>query len=319
VYLDEDGVAMFAIIGANGNAGTAAARELRNRDIPVRAVLRDRSKAPAFEAMGCSVAIADILDRQALKAAIEGAQGVQAICPVAPRAETPLLAMRAYADAIGEALTATRPERVVAISDFGAEIGAGVGVTLAFHFLEARLREAHTAPILLRSAEHMQNWARVLRPAAETGVLPSFHHPLTKLFPMVSAEDVGRVAADLLSAARYPTAPHIAYVEGPRRYTPFEVAETFSRALGRQIVAGAGTPPARFRAPIGSLCWSAAASARPTPISSPNSMTRTMAALLKSSAALPKSVAERRILRICRCFRNRRLHPACPSEPRRAS
>jgi NAD(P)H dehydrogenase (quinone) len=230
---------MFAIIGANGNAGTAAARELRNRDMPVRAVLRDRSKAPAFEAMGCSVAIADILDRQALKAAIEGAQGVQAICPVAPRAETPLLAMRAYADAIGEALTATRPERVVAISDFGAEIGAGVGVTLAFHFLEARLREAHTAPILLRSAEHMQNWARVLRPAAETGVLPSFHHPLTKLFPMVSAEDVGRVAADLLSAARYPTAPHIAYVEGPRRYTPFEVAETFSRALGRQIVARA--------------------------------------------------------------------------------
>jgi NAD(P)H dehydrogenase (quinone) len=228
---------MFAIIGANGNAGAAAARELRRRGLAVRAVLRDQSKAPAFEALGCSVAIADILDRAALRAAIEGAEGVQAICPVAPKADRPLLKMRDYAEAIADVLAVTRPARVVAISDFGAEIGSGVGITLAFHFLEARLREAHPAPILLRSAEHMQNWARVLRPAVETGVLPSFHHPLTKMFPMVSAEDVGRVAADLLSSVQSPHAPRIVYVEGPRRYTPLAVAETFSRAFHREIVA----------------------------------------------------------------------------------
>ena len=228
---------MFAIIGANGNAGAAAARELRKRGLAVRAVLRDRSKASEFEAIGCSVAIADILDQRALRAALDGVEAVQAICPVAPNADEPLFEMRAYADSIGEALLTTRPARVVAISDFGAEIGSGVGITLAFHFWEARLREAHPTPVLLRSAEHMQNWGRVLRPAAETGVLPSFHHPLTKLFPMVSAEDVGRIAAEILSSAECPAAPRVVYVEGPRRYTPLAVAETFGQALRREIVA----------------------------------------------------------------------------------
>lgn len=230
---------MFAIMGANGNAGLAAARELRERGLAVRAVLRDPGKAAPFKALGCSTAIADILNSRALTAALEGAEAVQAICPVAPRAEKPLLEMRRYSEAVAEALAAARPARVVAISDFGAEIGSGVGVTLAFHDFEARVREAHPTPILLRSAEHMQNWARVLRPAAETGMLPSFHHPLTKSFPMVSAADVGRVAAEILFSALPKSAPRVVYVEGPRRYTPQSVAETFSKALGREIVARA--------------------------------------------------------------------------------
>jgi len=89
---------MFAIIGANGNAGAAAARALRKRGLAVRAVLRDRSKASEFEAIGCSVAIADILDQRALRAALDGVEAVQAICPVAPNADEPLFEMRAYAD-----------------------------------------------------------------------------------------------------------------------------------------------------------------------------------------------------------------------------
>jgi NAD(P)H dehydrogenase (quinone) len=47
------------------------------------------------------------------------------------------------------------------------------------------------------------------------------HHPVTKSFPTVSAPDVGLVSADLLLEP----ATRIVYVEGPRRYTPRDVAQ----------------------------------------------------------------------------------------------
>jgi hypothetical protein len=74
--------------------------------------------------------------------------------------------------------------------------------------------------------------------AARTGVLPSSHRPLTKLFPTVSAFDVGAVAAELLlSPARGHVWPRIVHVEGPRRYTPVDVADATSSLFWREIVA----------------------------------------------------------------------------------
>jgi NAD(P)H dehydrogenase (quinone) len=227
---------MFAILGATGKAGGAAARVLRQHGLPVRAIVRDRARAQELAALGCEIAVADFRDSAALTAAVDGAEAVQAIIPVSPQGPDPLAAMRATSEAICAALAAARPNRVVAISDFGAERGAGTGITLAFHHLEARLRESAPQAIFLRSAEHMQNWSRLFKAAAETGVLPSLHHPVTKIFPMVSAQDVGMVAADLMASPTAP--PGIVYVEGPRRYTPQDVADTLSRVFGKTIVAG---------------------------------------------------------------------------------
>ncbi|WP_158817557.1 NAD(P)H-binding protein [Methylocapsa sp. S129] len=228
---------MFAIIGATGKAGRATVGELRKRGLPVRAVVRDRSKALDLEALGCEIAIADLGDAGAIAKAIEGAQAVQAICPISPQMQDPATDMRAIVDAICDALAIARPARVLAISDYGAERGAGTGVTLAFHYLEAQLRKTARALILLRSSEHMQNWSRLFKVAADTGILPSLHHPLTKLFPMVSASDVGLVAADLLASPGFAETPRVVYVEGPCRYTALDVAKVLSGAFGRDVAA----------------------------------------------------------------------------------
>jgi NAD(P)H dehydrogenase (quinone) len=226
---------MFAILGANGKVGRATIRALRERGLPVRAVVRDRAKAREFEALGCEIAIADIRDAAALRQALSDAEAVQAICPIAPQAGDPAAEMRVFADAVRDAVIATRPARALVISDYGAELPAGTGITLAFHYLEARMRGTSTTLTLLRSAEHMQNWARVFRPAAQTGLLPSFHHPATKIFPMVSASDVGIVAADLLAAPHEKNSPRIVHVEGPRRYCAHDVAKALGEALGRPM------------------------------------------------------------------------------------
>jgi NAD(P)H dehydrogenase (quinone) len=228
---------MFAILGATGKAGRATIGALRRRGLPVRAVVRDAAKADALAAMGCEIAVADLRDGAALAAAISGAQAVQVIVPISPKAEDPAAEMRAVIATVARALNEVGAPRVVAISDYGAERDAGTGITLAFHELEAQLRKTSAQLTLLRSAEHMQNWARLFKVAAETGVLPSLHHPLTKLFPMVSAGDVGIAAADLLAATDDHATPRIVYVEGPRRYTPLDVAKTLGGLFGREIVA----------------------------------------------------------------------------------
>jgi len=53
---------MYAILGATGRVGRAAALELRHRGLPVRAIVRDAMKAEYLEQNGCEVAVADVHD-----------------------------------------------------------------------------------------------------------------------------------------------------------------------------------------------------------------------------------------------------------------
>lgn len=227
---------MFAILGATGKIGRTTIAALRERRVPVRAILRDRSRSQEFVDLGCEVAIADLADVGALTEAIDGARAVQVICPIDIRAVDARAEMLQLIETMGEALDRANPELVLAISDYGAEVNSGTGITLLFNALEARLRELRSRNIFLRSAEHMENWSRVTRVAVETGQLHSFHHPLTKLFPTVSAFDVGAIAADLLledDSARL----RIVHAEGPRRYTPNDVAAVIASLVARPVVA----------------------------------------------------------------------------------
>jgi len=226
---------MHVILGAAGKAGRSAIRVLRAANEPVRAVLRAPAKAEAFAAAGCEVAIADMRDGRALAQALSGARAVQVICPVDTSLPDVGRAMIAIVETIGEALRASQVQTVVAISDYGAQHDRGTGVTLVFHHLEACLRDLSAKVTFLRSAEHMQNWTRLVGVAANTGILPSMHHPLSKRFPTVSALDVGVAAAELLRTPQPDAAPRIVHIEGPQRYSMLDLAASLGRHLGRDV------------------------------------------------------------------------------------
>ena len=229
---------VFAVLGATGKVGGSTIAALRKAGARVRAVVRDPSKAGHLVELGCEIAVADLRDKAALARAINGACAVQVICPVRAQSDDAPAEMRQSIEAIGDTVEAAGSPTALAISDYGAELSAGTGVTLLFHALEERLRRASSRPIFLRSAEHMQNWSRMIKVAAQTGVLPSLHYPLTKLFPTVSAFDVGTIAADLLlRSGEDGVFPRVVHVEGPRRYTPMNVAEAMSSLLGREVTA----------------------------------------------------------------------------------
>ncbi|MBB6484664.1 NAD(P)H-binding protein [Rhizobium lusitanum] len=227
---------MHVILGASGKVGRTTINALRKQGIPVRAVLRDPTKAQAFSDLGCEIAIADLNDRGTLVEAMSGARAVQVICPVNVRAERAQANMLQTIETIAEALTAANPRQVLAISDYGAQHSSGTGVTLIFHALEARLRKLDSKLIFLRSAEHMQNWARLTKVAAETGQLPSFYHNQAKLLPIISAFDVGSIAAELLLESN-DAKLRIVHAEGPQRYTPNDIAAAIGLLAGRNVTA----------------------------------------------------------------------------------
>jgi uncharacterized protein YbjT (DUF2867 family) len=226
---------MIVVFGASGKTGGAAVQELRRRGVPVRGVVRDAAKSGTREE-----AVADLYDARAVRDAIAGADGVLVICPPRVSAADVLSDALTMVENLTAAIELVRPRAVVAVSDYGAQHASGTGVTVLFNRLEARMRSLPVSMTFLRSAEHMENWARQIGVARARGVLPSLHHPITKIFPTVSSGDVGLVAADLLTRpADHRGNPRVIHVEGPRRYTAGDVADAMARLLGRPVVAQA--------------------------------------------------------------------------------
>lgn len=228
---------MYVIFGASGNAGFATATALRHAGHAVRAVVRDMRHSARLAALGCEVALADLTDRASVAAAIRGAHTVQILCPVPIADAHPEATMRKTIDVATEALRADPPETVLAISDYGAELDANTGITQLYHYLERQLKPIAARVILLRSAEHMQNWRRMIPAALASGVLPSFHHPLDKRFPTVAAQDVGSASAELLLDAARGHGTRVVSIEGPRRISATYVADALAEIGGREVVA----------------------------------------------------------------------------------
>lgn len=229
---------MYAILGATGRIGGAAIRDLRGRRLPVRAIVRDAAKANYLAQTGCDVTVADVQDADALGLALRGASDALVICPMNPKATDAPADHENKIEAICAALARVKPRSIVAVSDYGAHHATGTGVTLTFHRLEQRLKSLSIPCTFLRSAEHMQNWSRFIRTAASTGVLPTFYRPRTRLLPLVSAFDVGIIAAGLLARpVREIESARVLHVEGPRRYSINEIAKVLGIAVGRPVQA----------------------------------------------------------------------------------
>jgi NAD(P)H dehydrogenase (quinone) len=226
---------MFAILGAAGHVGFSTASALREAGAPVRAVLRNDAKAAKLKEIGCELAFADLQDAHALAEAIDGADAVQVIAPLRPQTADPAKDLLTSVANIIEALKSARPRTALAISDYGAHVSEDIGMPSIFHAFEAELRQLGGQRIILRSAEHMYNWARGLPKALETGALPSFQIPVDMAQPTIASQDLGRIAAEILLAADGNEGVEIVHAEGPHRYSASDVAAAVSRISGREI------------------------------------------------------------------------------------
>jgi NAD(P)H dehydrogenase (quinone) len=226
---------MYAVMGITGQVGAAVAETLLARGQKVRAIVRNPEKAATWKARGVELALADYDDAQALEAAFRGANGVFVMVPpnFAPAPGFP--EVRATVAAIRTALEKTKPRRAVYLSSIGAQQTSGVGLITTLHILEESFRSLPIPNAFLRAGWFMQNCLWDVAPAREQGKLFSFLQPLDHKFPLVATEDIGSLAAKILTEDW--TGNRFLEVAGPQGYSPNEIASTFSTILGRSVEA----------------------------------------------------------------------------------
>ncbi|TJX41681.1 MAG: NAD-dependent epimerase/dehydratase family protein, partial [Mesorhizobium sp.] len=223
---------MHIILGGTGRVGSATAATLLRQGEPVTVVTRDEAKAAALAAQGAEVAVADVVDVEALRGVFR--RGTRAFLlnpPADPSTDTDAQERRTVA-AIVAALDGSGLEKVVAESTYGARAGERTGDLTILHGLEEKLHRQPIAASIIRAAYYMSNWDASLETASRDGVVNTLL-PADFELPMVAPRDLGEAAARLLMEPLEKNGLH--HVEGPSRYTPRDVAAAFGEALGRQV------------------------------------------------------------------------------------
>jgi uncharacterized protein YbjT (DUF2867 family) len=218
----------YLVTGATGHTGGYAVKQLLARGLAVRALVHSEDeRAEALRAQGAEVVIADLLDLNAVRAALEGVSGAYFIYPIKPGLIT---ATAYFAQAASE---------------------AGVGAIVNMSQISARRDSLSNAARDHWMAERVFDWSGVgvthIRPTyfAEWLLYPHVRatireHGVIKLpfgegrHAPIAAEDQARVIAAILADP----APHRGqtYVlNGPKEMTEYGIAEAVGEALGRQV------------------------------------------------------------------------------------
>lgn len=222
---------MFVITGITGKVGAAVARSLLSADQPVRAVVRDRNKGASWERLGCELAVADVSDAESLTSAFAGAEGVFAMLPPVFDPTPGFPEAMGFINPLRAALERAQPAKVVALSSVGAD-ALQPNLLNVLSRMESALDNLSVPVTFLRPAWFMENAAWDIE-SARRGLIQSYLQPLDRVVPMVSADDVGRAAAELLQE-RW-EGKRVVELEGPRRVSPNALAAAFAKALGVSV------------------------------------------------------------------------------------
>ncbi|KAM0551845.1 hypothetical protein ACHAPJ_008181 [Fusarium lateritium] len=129
-------------------------------------------------------------------------------------------------------------KRLVLLTSVGAEFAEGVGEIKTNHISEEVLKATNIPEIIIaRCAYFMENWTM----SVETlkGPDPFFFSTITPLnfrIAMVAAKDIGQsLATELIREWTPPTKPYIYELHGPQPYSPLDVQQAFSQALGKDV------------------------------------------------------------------------------------
>ena len=222
---------MFAVTGITGKVGAAVARCLISADQPVRAIVRDRSKGAPWAQLGCEVAVADSSDAEALTAALAGTTGVFAMLPPVFDPAPGFPQAMGFINPLVAALARAQPAKVVALSSIGAD-APQPNLLNVLGRMESAFAGLPMPVAFLRAAWFMENAAWDID-SARSGVIRSYLQPLDRGVPMVSTDDVGRAAAELLQE-RW-EGKRIVELEGPQRVAPNALATAFAKALATPV------------------------------------------------------------------------------------
>lgn len=233
------------VYGATGAQARPVARRLLEDGRTVRVLTRDPAKAVDLRDLGAEVVPGDFTDRASLQAASEGMDGVFLLVPfLDPQADYGRAAIDA-ARAAGVRLVVWNPTGTVLPERTG-----NPGLDVRLDILE-HLRASGLPHIVIQPTAYMENflgpWTAPEIAGQDVFAYPT---PVEVVMQWVTHEDV---AAFAVEAFRRPElADLVVQVAGPERLNGNDVAERFSRALGRPITFRP-MPPKEFGAHFDTL------------------------------------------------------------------
>jgi uncharacterized protein YbjT (DUF2867 family) len=212
---------MVILVTTAGKVGSEAVRLLRQRDVPVRVLVRDPAKVTVLADAGAEIAEGDLDVPASIDDAMAGVSTVVLVSPAVPVQELNVVrsAARAGVGHVVKATSKASADSPIARRRWQAEIEAGLAASGIPH-------------TLLRSNAYMQN-ALALAPAiAKTS---SFGSAAGKgRSGLVDTRDVAAVAAGI-AAAPAGHAGKTYWLTGPALISNYDVAGVLSTLLGRTI------------------------------------------------------------------------------------
>ncbi|MFE3263352.1 NmrA family NAD(P)-binding protein [Streptomyces sp. NPDC059215] len=225
----------LVLLSNAGDVGRAVLDRLRAEDVPVRVLVRrDDERADGLRALGAEVVVGDLTRPETVAAALEGVGRMYFAMPVSP---DHLLATTVVATVARDCaeLDALVDMSQMTVSQMTAT-STGESNQQRLHWLGEQVLNWSGLPVVhIRPTSFLDNPLFTALPARtirENGtiVLPFG----TGRTSPIAVEDVARVVATVL----LDPAPHIGHVyelTGPRSIDMTEMAEEFSRALGRPV------------------------------------------------------------------------------------
>jgi uncharacterized protein YbjT (DUF2867 family) len=216
------------VYGATGAQARPVARRLLEGGVAVRVATRDPARAEDLRALGAEVVTADFTDPDSLRAASEGVDGVFLLVPfLDPQPDHGRNAIDAAAKA-GVRLLVWNPTGTILPQRTG-----NPGMDVRYDVFE-HLRSSGVPHVVLQPTGYMENFLGPwTAPEIARDDVFAYPVPVEVQMQLVSHEDV---AAFAVEAFRRPElADLVLEVSGPERLDPVQLAERFSRALGRTI------------------------------------------------------------------------------------
>jgi uncharacterized protein YbjT (DUF2867 family) len=251
-----EGIAMYVLLGSNGQITAKLAALLLAAGHPVRVVGRSADSLAPLARAGAEVAVGEVADSAFLERAFAGARSVYTMIPPCYAEQDVRAAQDRIGAAIARALSKVPVPRVVNLSSMGAELSHGTGPIEALHAQEQRLSAVRSIDLLhLRPGSFMQNLLPAAAAVAAAGVLPGFEAPDATI-PMVSTVDIATVAARELATPRH---RGVLLLHASRHITMREAAAALGAVIGKPGLAYVQSAPAEGKAQLRAHGFSASA------------------------------------------------------------
>jgi uncharacterized protein YbjT (DUF2867 family) len=222
------------VTGATGNTGSALLSALQGRDVAVRAMVRSARDEERVVSGSTTSVVADFDDRSSLEAALRGVTRAYLVTPSSEHAEDQQVRFVELAHESGV-------EQIVLLSQLAAAEDSPVRFLRYHAVVERRIRELGLGFTFLRPNLYMQGLLALRDLIANDGV---FFAPIGDArVSLVDVRDIAAVAAEALTDPSHVGKTYD--LTGPEALTHYDVAEAFSRALGRPVTF-TDVPPAAF-------------------------------------------------------------------------